>query len=295
MEAHHISKIGEKTYSARTLQEVLDIVFFLKELLKTRLWFRGQGPYGELTPSMLRHAQFVGDQFYRKTTITTLSGKGKYAYPNQFNMIYKFQKISDHLFKLKPSNRYEWLCIMQHYGIPTKLLDWTTDPFTALFFATDISEAEMQRRIDEGSYGAELWILPPVMLNQSSLFNYKNIFSSTDNHVDAFLDGEGDTLPIAISAPAVEERLILQKGCFTLHGYDIRPLNFMCHNRAGFMYKIEIPADALSSLKDNLVDFGHTHAYYYPNDDTKYKKIKNDELKAFFRWYNGYKKELGED
>jgi len=211
-------------------------------------------------------------------------------------MVKEFKKISSHLFKKKPRNTYEWLCIMQHYGIPTKLLDWTLDPIIALFFATDIEEAEMNRRLREEEYGAEFWILPPVKLNSSSGFKNQNrIFPSNDKYVEAFMDGMGDFTPIAIEAPKIEERLILQKGCFTMHGHDIRSLNAMAHYQGGFIYKVEIKADALFKLKESLMFFGHTHDYYYPNDESKYKPIRNNEIAKFLSAYENYCEDTSEN
>ncbi len=59
----------------------------------------------------------------------------------------KFERYAIHLFKSKfniynstetpPNSLLSWLAMMQHYGVPTRLLDFSTSPYVALYFAIE--------------------------------------------------------------------------------------------------------------------------------------------------------------
>jgi hypothetical protein len=161
-------------------------------------WFRGHAEFHwKIMPSALRYS--------------TPEDRCK-----ALSLVSEFRRFAE--FKLtRPPGLDEdlkWVQLAQHYGLPTRLLDWTQNAAVALYFAC------LHPTID----GAVL-VINPEDLNRDATKGKRRVL---DAHLDAHLinpylqlDGverKSGKKTIAIYPIWNSERIVLQHGAFTLHG-----------------------------------------------------------------------------
>ena len=176
------------------------------------------------------------------------------------------------------------LFFMQHHGIPTRLLDWTSNPFIALYFA--LSSAAMTDDAKGYKADAAVWILDPVAWNEVALAQVTHGKGGPLSHdSDIPVTGYGprklyngalqptaiSTLydyPAAILGVANTARMFAQRGVFTIFGRTVQPLEDQYTNGkfpTGTLTKMVIPKEHIKGLLEKLLYVGYTDSVSYPD------------------------------
>ncbi len=213
-------------------------------------WFRGQG-YAEKPPmpGILREGTGI----------------------NERSITERFANLAP-IFGTTPTRTMydEWLYLMQHVGVPTRLLDWSEGALIGLYFAVQSAT----ENVDPG-----VWLLHPLKLNEVTLG--EEIFPDSkhpafQSRCDlAFGQRKGAPrdcdLPIAIIPTYIHPRMRSQRGCFTLHGS--RKANFEAIAdesgllKAGFFKKYRVPSESAVEILSDLRLLGITHSTLFPDHD----------------------------
>lgn len=176
-----------------------------------------------------------------------------------------------------PRTDWEWYFLMQHFGVPTRLLDWTESALVALYFA-----------VQRGSSEADgcVWVLCPRAVNKhlEGMGSFIPIYS--DESVRAYLPPLWDkfsTMPLppaAIDPPLNSSRLAAQRGKCTIHGASHAGLD-ECSQLDEYLARINIPADAKGDILRQLMSAGITEGVLFPGLAGLGREIRNTYTREF--------------
>jgi FRG domain-containing protein len=165
-----------------------------------------------------------------------------------------------------PQDEKGWYFLMQHYGAPTRLLDWTDGALLALYFAV----RELRQPRD-----AAVWVLDPTWLNEKSLGGEEETYLSgimlpewkeTDPWFPTpFEETLHPKMPLALDPPHVARRVSVQRSHFTIHGTDRNGLDQFVGKRGSRLVKIIIGRKGIANILDDLATYGIVETTIFPD------------------------------
>lgn len=249
------------TVPVRSITEYIERIKRLRRLWDAddendSVWFRGHADVGwQLVPKLYRF-EFRGS--------------------DEAEIRFEFQSRALQLLETRrvPTTEWEWYFLMQHYGAPTRLLDWTDNPLVALYFALNDSRFSGY----QPNQDAAVWALNPAWLNRHLGRGIEGAMLSDWAEADPYLPDlenafAGQQVRIhkaaAIDPPHVDRRLAAQGSRFVIFGRSHDLLRAKAartqRGRRRQLTMIQIDHRAVGSMREDLELCGITRPLLFPD------------------------------
>jgi hypothetical protein len=255
------------TETITCLNEYTGFVSQLVSASAATYWYRGCGKASyELKPALYRHPA--------KTSGPDLVQLEK-------DIMTRFRERSAPYLARELSDGWEWAFLMQHFALPTRLLDWTENPLVALYFALASAPVEHSKAGPTYREEAAVWVMMPGEWNAKSLSNVSNpgaILSKDDTGLNGYKPGDvWNKNPVAMYGTHNSARIVAQRGVFTIFGTETLPMERI-YDTDGYppdsLRRLVVPSDAISALLTSLVRIGITDSVVFPDLDGLAKETK---------------------
>lgn len=231
------------------IASVEELLKYIRECVSDDAVFRGQTLDWPLLPSIGRFGKYV--KRHR-------SWRGFHEH-----LIKKYIRLGrPYLSKLGLSETDIWIH-GQHHGLPTRLLDWSTNPLKALFFSLNNTTHDDKNGV--------LWVMEYVSWRSEFNEQYRDHW---ERELVLFLPDQSNP------------RLVQQEGCFLSYPLPentdsltpVDKFDVEDEDAENKFSKIIVPASAKESLRYELKILGIRYRLLFPDIEGVAKGIRLEEL-----------------
>lgn len=257
-----------KTYIIEKFEDIIEIGTTLGFN-----WFRGHSRViNALTPGIYRE-DYTNDLYlgFNPNHESKIAADFKRKAPSIANNLPEY---NEHL---------EWLFIMQHHGVPTRLLDWSENILIATFFACNNSYDQ----------DGEIWTLLPWKLNEShgywglpildkdktlKYYAHEIFHNNPERLAEEYELKEIPKIPMALQPPLGHPRITAQQSCFTIHPKPIDGCTIQdTITDENYLVRYIIPKKLKREIEQKLYYLGITYQTIFPDLDGLAKTIIQQE------------------
>jgi hypothetical protein len=216
------------------------------------LWFRGASSSNyKLQPKIMRDGKSSDEIFEReRRLLTRFRQRSLPFWPTGY-----------------PQTDWEHLFAMQHFGLPTRLLDWSEN----LFVATHFALAYTNHQPDDDDDLPVVWCMDPVAWNRATpvLSEYGGtiqVLTTIDEELDAYrpeTTKKRMKSPVAIFGTHNSSRIVAQRGTFVVWGNDTTAQEDYASGIQVDLWKLKITGDR-DKLRRNMEQLGYGETMLFP-------------------------------
>lgn len=213
-------------------------------------WYRGLNRSSHaLMPGLMRAGRPAKDVFDReKRLLIRFRQRGLPYWPSGY-----------------PQSDWEQLFAMQHFGLPTRLLDWSENLFVAAHFALHPPDLA-----DDGTSLPCVWCVDPIAWNRSTplLREYGDsihVLTTADSDLEAYRPETNirrPRSPVMMFGTHNSGRIVAQRGTFMVWGEEARPMEEFAAEADVTLWKLMITGEREGLAHDlNALGFGETMVF----------------------------------
>jgi hypothetical protein len=185
-------------------------------------------------------------------------------------LLNEFRLAAAPIIEPEPTNEIDWVFLAQHYGVPTRLLDWSTNPMVALFFAVESHDEK----------DAIIYLVDHQVTDQVELVDFRTASVKKDKQqcelgIFALQNEQGKLM--FVRPKYTDRRYLNQRSVFSCSADPFIPLELQG------IRSLTIEAAWKHILRQTLRTFGVVHSFIYPGLEGTAKEIKSahfDPVKA---------------